>query len=49
MKKQLHGLFKIVEVSHFSDEHFLRRKVLYKNLTLTDAEDKLYRLESKMK
>lgn len=49
MKKQLHGGFKIVEYSHFSNESFLRKKVLHKNLTLTDAEDKLYRLESKLK
>lgn len=48
MKKHLHGGFKIVEYSHFSDENFIRKRVLFKHLTLSDAEDKLYRLESKL-
>lgn len=49
MKKQLHGGFKIVEYSHFNNEDFLRKRTVHKNLTLSDAEDKLYRLESKLK
>lgn len=49
MKKHLHGGFKIVEYSHFSNESFIRKRVLFKHLTLSDAEDKLYRLESKLK
>ena len=48
MKKQLHGGFKIVEYSHVRNEVFLRKKVIHKDLTLTDAEDILYRLESKL-
>lgn len=48
MKKHLHGGFKIVEYSHFSNESFMRKRVLFKHLTLSDAEDKLYRLESKL-
>lgn len=49
MKKQLHAGFKIVEYFHYSNENYLRKRVLFKNLTLSDAEDKLYRLESKLK
>lgn len=49
MKKQLRNGFKIVEYSHYSNETFIRKRVLFKHLTLTDAEDKLYRLESKLK
>ena len=49
MKKQLHRGFKILEYYHYSNEQSYRRRTLYKNLTLTDAEDKLYRLESKIK
>ena len=45
MKKQLRGGFKVVEVSHFSNEKFYRKRVLKKNLTLNDAEDMIYRLE----
>ena len=48
MKKHLHGGFKIVEYSHFSNEGFMRKRVLFKHLTLSEAEDKLYRLESKL-
>ena len=48
MKKQLHGLFKIVEVYHYSNElGNIRKRTLCKNLTLSDAEDKIYRLETK--
>lgn len=46
IKKHLHGGFKIVEYFHFSNETFIRKRTLFKHLTLTDAEDKLYRLES---
>lgn len=49
MKKHLHGGFKIIEYSHFSNESFMRKKVLLKHLTLSEAEDKLYQLESKIK
>ena len=48
MKKHRHGGFRIVEYSHFSNENFVRKKTVFKNLTLSDAEDKLYRLESKL-
>lgn len=46
MKKCLGGGFKIVQYSHFSNESFIRKRVLYKRLSLSDAEDKMYRLES---
>lgn len=49
MKKHLNGGFKIVEYSHFSNEGFLRKRVIHKHLSLSDAEDMLYRLESKLK
>lgn len=49
LKKHLHGGFKIIEFYHFSNEKSIRKKVLFRHLTLTDAEDKLYRLESKQK
>lgn len=49
MKKHLHGGFKIIEYSHFSNESFIRKRILYKHLTLSEAEDKIYRLESKLK
>ena len=48
MKKHLHGGFKIVEYSHFSNENYIRKRVLHKYLSLSDAEDILYRLESKL-
>ena len=48
MKKHLHGGFKIIEYSHFSDEKFVRKKTLFKHLSLSDAEDRMYRLESKL-
>lgn len=47
MRRQLHGGFKIVEYSHYSNEDIIRKRTIYKNLTLTEAEDKLYRLEGK--
>ena len=49
IKKQLHGGFKVVEVSHFSNESFYRKRTLKKNLNLNEAEDMVYRLESKLK
>lgn len=49
LKKHLHGGFKIVEYFHFSNEKLLRKKTIYRHLTLNDAEDKLYRLESRQK
>lgn len=49
MRKHLHGGFKIVEYSHFSDEKFLRKRTIFKHLTLSEAENKLYFLESKIK
>lgn len=48
MKKHLHGGFKIVEYSHFSNEKYIRKRVLHKHLSLSDAEDMLYRLENKL-
>lgn len=49
LKKHPYGGFKIVEYSHFSDEKYVRKRVLYKHLNLSDAEDILYRLESKIR
>lgn len=46
IKKQLHGGFKIQEFFHFSNEGFIRKRTLFKNMNLSDAEDKLYRLEN---
>ena len=49
MKKQLHGGFKIVEYSHFEKNGYaiteIRKRTLYKDLPMTDAEAKLYELE----
>lgn len=47
MKKQLHGGFKIIEYSRMSNEGIVRKRTIHKNLPLTEAEDILYRLESK--
>ena len=49
MKKHLHGGFKIIEYSHYENEKFIRKRTLFKHLTLVEAEDILYRLESKLK
>lgn len=49
MKKHLHGGFKIIEYYHYSNEDFMRKKIIFKHLTLSEAEDKLYRLETKTK
>ena len=48
MKKHLHGGYKIIEYSHFSNEKYIRKRVLHKHLSLLDAEDMLYRLENKL-
>lgn len=47
MKKQLRGGFKIVEFSRMSNEDVIRRRTIHKNLTLTDAENILYKLETR--
>lgn len=49
LKKQLGGLYKIIEYSHISNEKHLRKRTIYKDLNLSDAEDKIYRLESQLK
>ena len=52
MKKQLHNGFRIVEFYHY--EHRgkpiseVRKHTVKKDLPLTDAEDLLYKLESKL-
>ena len=48
MKKHLDGGFKIIQYSHFSNETFIRKRTLYKHLSLSDAEDKLYKLEKNL-
>lgn len=45
MRKQLRGGYKIEEFSHFSNENFSRRRIIAKNLTMSDAEAMLYKLE----
>lgn len=47
-RKQIHGGFKITEYSHMEGSTTLKKRTIHKNLTLTDAEDILYRLESKL-
>ena len=47
MKHQQSGGFKVVEYSRMDNESYVRKRVLKKNLTMTDAEDYIYRLESK--
>lgn len=48
MKKHLHGGFRIIEYSHYSNEKFIRKRTKAKHLSLEDAEDMMYRLESKL-
>lgn len=48
MKKHYDGGFKIIEYSHYSNENFQRKRTVGKHLTLTDAEDMLYRMERKL-
>ena len=48
MKKQLRGGYKIIEYWRMSNEEGVRKRTLHKNLPMTDAEDKLYRLENKI-
>lgn len=47
MKKQLHKGFKVIEYFHYSNEQTLRKRVIQKGLTLTDAENLIYLLEHK--
>ena len=49
MRKHQHGGFRIIEYSHYSNEGSIRKRTIYKHLSLTDAEDKLYRLEASIK
>lgn len=48
MKKQQRGGFKIIEYWRMSNEESLRKRTLYKNLNMMDAENILYQLESKL-
>lgn len=48
-KKQLFGGFKVVEYYHYTNEPSVRKRVLFKDLSMTDAENVVYNLESKMK
>lgn len=48
MKKHQNGLFKIVMYYHYSNDGTIRKKVIKKHLLLTDAENKIYQLESKL-
>lgn len=49
MKRQIHGGFKIIEYSRMSNDTGAKKRTLYKNLTLTEADDAIYKLESKLK
>ena len=48
MKKHLHGGFRIIEYSHFSNESNMRRRCVAKHLSLNEAEDMMYKLEAKL-
>ena len=45
--KQQRGLFKIVEYIQATPNSGIRKRTIYKNLNLSDAEKILYDLESK--
>nr|DAF47593.1 MAG TPA: hypothetical protein [Myoviridae sp. ctByu2] len=47
IKKQQHGLFKVIEYSSLVDGTSLRKRTLFKDLTISDAEDHVYKLETK--
>lgn len=49
MKKQLHGGYKIIKYWHMSNEQFIRKQTLHKNLPMNVAEEILYKLENKQK
>lgn len=49
MKRQIHGRFKIIEYSRMSNDTGAKKRTLYKNLTLTEADDAIYKLELKLK
>lgn len=48
-KKQLHSGFKVIEYSRMSNEDYVRRKTIAKNLTVDGAEEMIYELEKKLK
>lgn len=48
-KPQQHSLFKVVEVSQMTDGTGYRKRTLFKNLDLSSAEDKVYKLEKSNK
>lgn len=48
MKKQLHGGYKIIEVFHFDNENYYRKKIIAKNVPYMDAESMIYNLEHKI-
>ena len=47
MKKHLHDGFHIVEYWHYENETNVRKRNVAKHLNLSDAENLLYKLESK--
>jgi len=44
-KEVIGGGFKVVAYYHLSDNSKRGKKVLFRNLTITDAEAKVYKLE----
>lgn len=44
-RKQQHGLFKIVEYSSLRDGSNAKKRTIAKNLTLSEAEEYLYKVE----
>lgn len=45
LKRQLHGKYKVVAHYHDTNECIPRKRTLYKDLLLTDAESIIYFLE----
>lgn len=45
MRKHPFGGFKILRYGHYDNEKVLRKKTMFKHLSLDEAENKLYLLE----
>lgn len=48
MKRQLIKGYKIIEISHFDNEDFHRKRTIVKGLSYMDAENMIYNLERKI-
>lgn len=49
IRRQQCGLHKIVEYSYMDNNTGFKKRTIEKNLTYSDAENKLYQLEKKVK